>query len=228
MSKKLRKITDGHLSEDETDAILSNAIQAKFDAELRMDLEESLKQDYNLARGNHRGGLRERKVRRRLFLLSAIAASLALLILALNVFHPPPGNVQELASDYLAASEIYHSGASKGNTDNEEARAQAIRSFNAGEYVQAEQYFSSIGEKTEEDIFYSGIASLHIKKYEEAIAQLESLTGSGSRFQEEAEWYLAIACILYGDLETARGLLSKMAPSGWNHDKARKLLDALE
>lgn len=228
MSKKLRKIVDSHLNEDETDAILGNAVRAKFDAELKRDLEKSLRQDYGLAREGHRIGLKDRKGKNRLFFLAALAASLALLILAWIVFHPFSDDVQELASAYLATSEIHHSGALKGNTNSEEARMQAIRSFNAGEYAQAEQYFSSIGEKTEEDIFYGGIASLYDKKYKDAIAKLEGLAGSESRYQEEANWYLAIACILNGDLATAKDLLSEMEPSSWNYDKTRKLLEALK
>lgn len=228
MSNKLRKIVDVHLNEDEIDAILGNAVKAKLDADLKRRLEKSLREDYGLSRENRKAGLKERRGKNRFFVLAAIAASLALLILAWNVFRPSPGNVQELASAYLATSEIYHGGALKGNADNEEARMQAIRSFNAGEYAQAEQYFSGIGEKTEEDIFYGGISSLHIKKYKDAIAKLESLAGSESRYQEEASWYLAIAYILDGDLAAAKDLLSKMGPSGWNHDKTRKLLKALE
>lgn len=228
MNNKLRKITDTHLDEEEMDAILGKAIQAKFDAELRKGLEKSLRQDHNLTRENQRIGLKERNGKRRLFVWAAVAASLAILILAWSVFYPSPGNVQELASGYLATSEIYHSGALKGNTHNEEARMQAIRSFNAGEYVQAEQYFSSIGEKTDEDVFYSGISSLYDKKYKEAIAKLQSLTGTESRYQEEANWYLAIAYILDGDQAAAKGLLSTMEPSSWNYDKTRKLLEALE
>ncbi|MCO6490409.1 MAG: hypothetical protein J5I98_18485 [Phaeodactylibacter sp.] len=228
MNDRLGKIMDSNLSEDKIDDILGNAIRAKFDAELRLDLEKSLRQDYNLTRGSQRIELKEKRGNRRLFFLAAIAASLALFILAWIVIQPSPGNAQELASAYLTTSEIYHGGALKGNAGNEEARTQAIRSFNAGEYAQAEQYFSGIGNKTEEDLFYSGMSSLYLKEYKGAIAKLESLAGSESRFQEEANWYLAIAYILDGDLATARELLSKMEPSGWNHDKARKLLEALE
>lgn len=228
MSKKLGKLVDGNLNEGEIDSILSEAIQAKFDAELRLDLEKSLRQDYNLTRESQRIELKERRGNRRFFFLAAIAASLALFIFAWIVIQPSPGNVQELASAYLTTSEIYHGGALKGNTENEEARTQAIRSFNAGEYAQAEQYFSGIGNKTEEDLFYSGMSSLYLKEYKDAIAKLKSLAGSESRFQEEANWYLAIAYILDGDLATARELLSKMEPSSWNHDKTRKLLEALE
>ena len=229
MSNNLRKITGGHLNEDEIDAILGHAIQAKFDAELKLDLKKSLKQDYGVNRGNQRIELKERNGRSRLFYLAAIAASLAILVLAWNVlFTSSPGDVQELALVYLTTSEIYHGGALKGNTDAEDARMQAIRSFNAGEYAQAEQYFSGIGEKTEEDVFYSGISSLYNKKYKDAIAKLESLAGSESRYQEEANWYLAVAYILDGVLAAAKDLLSKMEPSSWNHDKTRKLLEALK
>ena len=226
MGYKLENILDANIGQEEVDVILEKSIQAKFDADWKLDLKKKLAQEYNLSKESKVVGLDKRKSRNRFYYVAA-AAVIALGILALNIFGPSAGNAQEIASSYLASTEILHGGSIKGQADNENNRMKAISAFNDKNYHEAEQHFSRIEEKTEDDLFYSGIASIYNGKYTEAIDKLSVISESASSYQTEGNWYLAIAYILNGDDEKAKDVLSKMKDSTWNQDKTKELLNAL-
>ena len=227
MSDHLNKILTDDLSQEEVDMILEDAIQAKFDAELKQELKKKLARQYGLPKKQK---TIDRKIKRRqlLYFLAAAAAGVALLILSLPLFSPSSENARQLASSYLTGSEITHSGTLKGDSGNPDTRLEAIRAFNSRNYDKAIYYFSLIEDKTQEDLFYSGVASLYQEKYYEAIEKLRPLSQTTSNYQTEAMWYLALAHILNGEEALAKEVLLKMEDETWNQDKTRKLLRAIE
>lgn len=226
MSDGLDHKSDKNLNE-EVETFLSNALQARFDEELKQELKEELNYHYNISKKNLPSESQVEKPRRIGYYILAAAAGFALLLIALNLLITSPGNARELAASYLVESEIYHPGALKGVATDQSERQRAIEAFNEKKYAEAEQAFARIEEKTEEDLFYSAICALFLEQYNTAITRLEPLAAAKSNFSPEARWYLAVGYLLNGNEPAAKDLLLKMDASSWNYEKAQQLLKAL-
>ena len=225
-----RKITDTNLSQEETDRILGRVIEAKFDAELKKDWEQKLQMEFGISKTPRKEGRVRSLGRRNWLYLAAIAASILLIIVALNLFvTPSPENPQSLAMSYIENTDIHHPGATKGlETETETTRQSAIEAFNAGQYPAAAQLFSAIAEKTEQDRYHSALASLLSQNYDESIAQFRQLSTASSTYQEEINWFLPIALLLDNQKVEAQEMLAAIQAGEWNFENAQKLLKSMK
>ena len=223
---ELFKILDKRLREEEKFEILEEAIHAKFDADLRHDLEKDLKKNYKLSRKNKVVGLSSLKTR--ILFVSGIAAGILILLFALDVFSPATPSAQSLASSYLEEVEMYHHQSLKGSTNNEDFRTKAARAFNRKNFAEAAYQFSLIEKPTEEDLYYGAMASLFDQKIADSISKFALISDQTSSYKEEIRWYHSIALLLNHEEEKAKSSLLKIQPSEWNFDKAQALLKAMD
>ena len=219
---KLYKILEPDFTPEEVDKILAEAISAKFDADLRADWGEKLKRQYSLSEDPKIIPIGQRRQSR--LHIMGIAAGFILMIFSLFLLRPSSSNMEGVASSYLEQVVVYHPGSMKGAGDNQKNWSRAVEAFNNNNYADAAKYFSMIENPTEEDLFYSGVASLLTKNPQEAIAKFETIRGKDSIYQEATNWYLSIAFLLEGQQKKAKVLLSKIQPSEWNYNQAQELM----
>lgn len=87
--------------------------------------------------------------------------------------------------------------------------------------------YNAITTKTNKDHFLSGMALLELKQYTEAIGRFTTVTNSGDNyFQDESEFYLALAYIATAQTGEANTLLKKIK-SDTGHLYQQKAADML-
>ena len=223
--KNLHEILNPNLKEDEVDNILGAAIEAKFDKELRTKWENKLREKHGVSKGGKVISLKTRRTR--LYYIAGIAASICLLILALNIFSP--ANPQSLASAYVEETEFFDPRSKKGEMDDEQNRVLAIEAFNAGDYAKSSHHFSLLENKTEDDLYYNATASMLSNQLEEAITNFKVISANkDSKLKQESNWYLAVSYILNDQETEAKEILTQFTTSDWNFDKAQELLKTME
>lgn len=238
MSSELNNPHKDNQSEEDADQLLARFVNQKFDLELRKMLSSSLEKNYLISKSHT--NMNTLKQKKSWSVVGVIAAAVLLTLLALNPLYdfksalaaddPPPfpKNIQALAYNYLEEVDIQHGGILKGQTEEEMTRTNAINAFNAKDFKLAEEYFSVIESKSEEDQFYAGVAALYNKHYPASIQTLKQIVADGSLYQTEAGWYLALAYILNGNNAAAVPHLEHVLQSNWNVDLANQLLENIK
>lgn len=222
------KLHNGNMNEKQLDAFLKKSIRAKFDEELRKDLENTLRNKYQYTKGGKVVSLSQKNRTRLYRVLSAAAVVLILIIASPYLFKSSSNDPQTLAVNFLNTTTASHGGAKKGNTSTADIRQEAITAYNTREYVLSEQLFAQIEEKTTEDQFYLALSLLYNQKYSQGTELLENIINiPNSAYNLESRWYLAIGYILTGEEAKAKELLQKMSPDDWNYDKTQALLKSL-
>ncbi|MEL7120873.1 MAG: hypothetical protein AAFO07_15580 [Bacteroidota bacterium] len=220
-------IMDENLNEDQLDSVFKSLVRSKFDQELRNELEHSLHNDHKFSKGGLVVSFSKKKRSRVFYLIPAAAVVLILLTAFPYIFQA--NDPQVLADNFLTKTEVYHSAATKGTKTEETTRQEAINAFNKKDYLLAEQYYSQIENKTEEDNLYTALSFLYNKKYAQGIPVLEVLERNPeSKFQIEARWFLSIAYVLNGEEDKAKSLLQSISAEDWNYKKAKKMLRSLK
>lgn len=217
---------DSNLSREEDDQMVEKLIRAKFDAELKGSWEKKLKDEFDISKSARVVNINRR--RKRLVFIIGAAAGFLLLFVSFFLLQPSSPDASSLASAYLEEVEELHPGSMKGVAENQENRERAIEAFNQKNYVAAAEYFSSIDGQTDEDLYYNALAYLFSDNLKEAISKFEAAKEKDTTYQQEINWYLAIALLLNDQQQQAKALLSEIPPSGWNYDKARKFLKAMD
>jgi Flp pilus assembly protein TadD len=124
----------------------------------------------------------------------------------------------------------------KGEAESTETlRLEMAEAYNAKKYEQAINLGNQLVQTSNQqidDLFFLGLSHLYQGELSSAISFLELARQSGEkdgRFQEEIDWYLAIAYLKNEDWAFAKSLLVKIAEKEqWNEATARTLLKKLE
>ncbi len=156
--------------------------------------------------------------RRRIFVGLALAASVAVLIFALNTFFQKP--LYQQFADHQALNLI-----EKGTT--EELAQQAQNQFNAKDYTNAYQSLNEYLIKNPNDtkvLLAKGICALELNKYEEAKSIFEKIKNGNSLLKSNGTWYLALTYLKQDNIDQAKIILSEIPESGtFYSEKAKKL-----
>ena len=222
---KLEKLLGQHLSTEEEEKILQEAIEFKLDKDLKARMETQLLEKKGLSRSP----TREKQTSRIILIrrLIAVAASILVLFLIFQTLQSNTIDAQQQAMIYLKEYDTFHGGNSKGASTDDDNRRLGIQAFNQKNFLEATQYFSKIQLKQEEDLLYAARAFLFIEQYGAAVEALEKLSTKSTRFRQETNWFLSLAYILEKQEEKGKAVLKKINPEDWNYDKAQELLHKL-
>jgi hypothetical protein len=225
LMSKWKKFTDGQLSEQETDAFLRKSMTKGFDEAQKKEWGSRLSEEYGIHRHPPKPKLRG------LVYVGALAAAIALFLLAYPLFLSQPAGLEQQLE--LALAEPFPNYLTrKGEIEQTEAlRQQMAEAYNAKNYEKAvdigQQLIQSSNRQTE-DLFFLGLSYLYQRNLPSSIDQLEkarSLSEQEGRFQEEIDWYLALAYLKNENWDQGKALLSTIVEQEqWNAGKARKLL----
>jgi hypothetical protein len=146
---------------------------------------------------------------RRIYKITLRAAAILILLMGVSIFYKY--NRVNNAAVYNQYFTDYTLPVSRGsNQTNALEEAYRNKNWNAVLQIAAGQTG-----RTNEAYFLAGLADLKLKKFPEAVQQfgqvLAANAASGDTYyQDEAEYYLSLACLMNGETEKAVALLDKI------------------
>jgi len=156
-----------------------------------------------------------KKIRRLMAYVSAVAASITLLIVAgLFPLHSSSEKIFEqyyiayAGTDFVqrnAPSELYQD------------MREGIGTYLAGDYTQALAIFGNIGNDPnliDEVQLYKGLSYMGLGSYEQAQEVLEVAYTNPSRYHAETIWYLSLCYVKSGDIQQASNMLKELQTYG--------------
>lgn len=169
--------------------------------------------------------------RKRMVWWSAAAGLLLLIVAAAWIWSRGAAN-ERLYEQYFTHLDNELTVSLMGETDTDEL-TQALRPYNAHRYGEAADRIGAYLQKHTEPValrLYYGISLLETGETEQAIDQFIELNNTliKSNYTRAADWYLALAYLRSGQLDTSRTLLREIAQSQHpNAVQAQNLLNAL-
>ena len=168
--------------------------------------------------------------KRKVTYLSAIAASLLLIIVACYQFFLTPASPSALFANYF---EPYpYLGITRSNKDSTiKNQIDAVfNTYNQGSYKEALVMLNQLNEIPEEEIhhiqFYAAMLFLTNNQPVEAIAKLQSIQ-QGSSYLPQKNWYLALAYLDNDQPDLAKQELQKIKEGKFKFKEAQNLLKKL-
>lgn len=137
-----------------------------------------------------------------------VAASVILLAGAVAIYKYATVNSIGVYEKYYSPFDL-NTSRGAGNTDELE---QGYRNKN---WTAVTSLFNSLKEKTNKSYFLAGMANLELKNYEAAVADLKQVIAENARtgdnyFQDQAEYYLAMAYLANKQAAQAMPILKKI------------------
>lgn len=237
--------TRDELIQDYIDRVLTDADQKEFDAIFAGD--ESFREELNLQQQIHaslanRLISKEDDLRRNLVLVEKdyrskqkgtvvhlrkwiipIVAAACLLVLA-KVFLFPAASYYEIPE---MRSEIV-----RGQEDPKLLTyEEAVKAFNAKEYAQSSSVLQSLTDENPNVVqyaYYLGLSKLGEGKYRESVGVLKEVANGESIFQQDANYYVAVAYHELGQDDEAKERLAKIQTTSKIYPKAKELLKRLK
>ncbi len=143
----------------------------------------------------------------------------AAVVLMIGYFWP-----SQSASDrelFISYYKAYPNVITTRSTSNE--LTSALSEYSSQHYLEANQLLAAISPATDTVYFYRGLVNLSLSKSDSAISNLSKIT-PGSVFQQQANWYLALAHLSKSDRLNAISYLLKIKSSQFNFESAQKIL----
>ena len=167
-------------------------------------------------------------IRRRLVFWSSVAASILIIVVVFFLVRPVE-DPQSLAAAYVEPYPNLIAPLQKSGGEAVTPYEEAFHLYETGYYGKAASAFGTLDPADEGVQFYGALTSLLDERMEDAITQLGSIADApGHRFRAPAMWYLALAEIMEGDIETGKQLLNDVADSDSPlADDAKGLLDKI-
>lgn len=131
--------------------------------------------------------------------------SLAAVVLALLVFFlwPSSSSDADLFNKHYQAFPNLIAPADRSGAEKE-LLAQALQAYDREAYVEALRLFEQLPERNQNERLYLALSLLQTKRIAEAIPLLESISKDPeARYQEAAQWYLALAFLKQGNRTAA-------------------------
>lgn len=161
-----------------------------------------------------------------------IAATIVLAVVAVFFFNKR-GSTQkqeQLFAMYyqpLEAPEKTYRGENSG-TDNKKAQ-EASTSYGSQQYDLSIRYYKELLAEYPNDPKYTlflGLSLMQEERYDEAIALFNTHVPSNTNYDEDIQWYLALAQLKKGNLNTARTMLEKLqnSPGSYYNESAGQII----
>lgn len=210
------KLIKGEVLSDEETKLYTSLLQSDEEFKQSVDFYKQLKAPLKLV---ERDKLKEKLVSlesnqvkqksTRLYYIAPIAASLALLISAF-LFWDNSSNSLELANEFNQAYPSIIAPITKGNSNATSALDEAMTSYQNKQYNLAIDLFNKVDNQSDTLQFYKASALMQLTSYAGANELLGDLSNKNGRFQQPAEWYLALNYILQDKSAEAIVLLKQI------------------
>lgn len=164
--------------------------------------------------------------------IAAIPAAAAIgLLIVLKTFTGPADEGKIFATYYEPMSVVLP--ATRSTTDNfSSSYASGLEKYRSGDYDGAMISFTEALNSNGASVqarFFMGLTHLAKGNYETAAGLLEEISGAGSGYGKETEWYLALTYLKTGEKAKAVKYFRSLAGSpGYYREKAEKILRRLE
>ena len=196
------------------------ALLAGMDYHFDRQLKEKLKQNDN------------KKKRTSLRVNIMIAASVLLLILAgVILFVSRPGDHITLFNHHYSHYYNVVSDAGRSSKSVLSPYEKPFREYEVANFAEAISQFEEQMQVMPEDeqlIFYYGLSLLGNNQPGEAILQLSKVASSSHRFNEPAQWYLALSYLKLNDLKMTREALTRIDSDSEYNLRAKELFNELD
>ena len=220
---KINRLTDNQLSQGEVNDILEEVITKQLDREFVRSFESKLKDRGIFKNGQTASSPLGAQLKSR-GIVAAIVITLAL-IFAYHLSKTEAVEPEELAREYAVQYPMNHPGLSKSSTIDQ-TRNQAILQYNRGNYEESLALFSLLEQKTGEDNFFMGMASLRIDQFTNAGIYF-GLSMDDNNYQQESRFFLGLTLILEGQLTSAIEILKSISKDDFGYNDALQLLSHL-
>lgn len=154
----------------------------------------------------------------------AIAASFIgiVLISTFSIYYFSEKSSSNLYAEYFQPYPNEVAPVVRGQKEN----SDAFYAYEIEEYELSAQLFENISE--DYALLYGGISNLEIDQTQKAIEQFNDLILQNSKYQETAEWYLALAYLKNKDQQKSKEILNKIVENQQEFsNQAEKLLENL-
>lgn len=153
--------------------------------------------------------LKPLKPKRFNFFRLGIAAAILLAVIAYFWLTDSPSNEALFAAHYEAFPNLI-APIDKG-ADVENDLAQALRAYERGDFQEAVVLFESLPELDKNGQVYYGLSLLSVEQNTNAVAQLQVVASDkNARYQQAAQWYLALAFLKTGDRSSSKSVLKQI------------------
>ena len=156
------------------------------------------------------------------------AAVLIFLSLAVYFLLSPQPAIEQLASDYFQPFPNY---VSMRSIDMDENFSLGLKKYSLNQFDSAYYFLSQarVGDAYATDLaFYAGISSLALQKNDVAIASFSNLLQERSKYDQQIRWYLALAYLGQGNVESCIQYLDQIEAEDFNYQLAQKLKKELD
>lgn len=227
---KLDHYKQGTLTDEELETLTGELLRASFNRNRRKRWTTLLQEQYQVS--ENAPPLPSKTINKRVLMwVGAIAAAILLLFvstLALRNFTSP--SYEQLADVYMEETFFINPNITKGDEDHRQLKLDAIYAYNEHDFAKAIQYYENLieqGQTEDGNYFYLALSYLYNQQHTKAIEKLVLLDGN-DRFQEEQQWFLALAYLKADQVDMAKNTLSQIKPNMWNYNKAQKLLEKIK
>lgn len=164
-------------------------------------------------------------------------AAIVMIVLGLSIkfiYQKEPQNVQLFEAYYrpLSGPEDTFRNEEKLNKSEEKAR-YASEAYDEMEYKKAIAFYSELLKESPNNSKYTlflGLSYINDGKYDDAIILYNSHSPQGISYDDDIAWYLALAHLRKGEIQTSKHLLKSISSNTRNDysDTAKELIAKLE
>lgn len=232
--EQIEQYLDESMREDDRSAFETRLAQ-------EVDLQEDLEFAKLLKKGGFNLGLKkemevfheelfpEKSKRSRIHRWIPYAAAVLIFFSFIAYFYQSPKpKTENLASEYFEPFPNYVSMRSTPMDDNFTA---GLKKYSLNQYDSAYHYLTraSVEEKKLTDLtFYKGISELALKKNYESITTFSSLLLQKTKYDQQVRWYLALAYLGQGKVDSCEKYLQQIELRDFNYDLAQELKEELK
>lgn len=218
----------GEMSEQALDEVTRAFLQAKLDREKKAAWVNRLAEKHQIHRTP------TAKVRSIPFRVIAIAASILLAIALIPILGLFSNSAEALLAEYTIENPYPNRTIRKSTeADLSEIRLNATEAYNQQQFAAAIENYQQLVQQDQaqlEDLLYLGLSQIYEQESQNAVETLEKaqvLSVQTQSFEQEIDWFLALAYLQNEAVADAKQLLDKIVnTNAWRAADAQKLLDA--
>lgn len=224
--KNLKEFLNPKASSEQTDHIMKQLLQEKFDTELKEKYAHILQNDFDVQKGkSYANTAPKQKSNKILYLALAFLGILVCAYFAMNSFG---STNQQKVEQYLASTSSmnYNETMRSAEIESDALRTMAGKYFNDNDYQSSFENLSLIKDKTLEDQFYLAYSQMMIKEYNGASLEFSKLLRTiqkGEKFYNEAKLYYGLSLYALEDSQFQR-YYDTLEEGSWEKEELIKML----
>jgi hypothetical protein len=204
--------------------IQENAVKKSVRQLIDREFKKELMHDLDLKHSIRKNTTRQ-ETETKIFSLAwhkVVAASL-IFVLA-SIFFFKNTSSFEMAQQYASTDIVKHPGLTKGVANNTMNITEAIKAFNEGNWIAAENLFEANASQDIASKYYQALACFYNKDYTKAISLMSDKKFKNSVFNQEVNWFLTLSYILSNNKKMAKEVVAGMKIEDWKYNEAFKMV----